>query len=830
MEMALMKLVAATVVVCLGCGGGSGSIPDAGERSQDVADVYDLDDGLEVGQTDTATPPVEFWDVPGRTPRKTDFVAQRPFLSDLSVWSWSWDQSDPPELRQRPDFGVGNGHVFAMIGYGWPTNTLHSMAGPIYDKGEGFFSDVRVELSTQPGGGPVDWQSQWVGRVRSTPIVLTQSFHPLAMLTTVDFAPLTDNVDDPVRRAFLRMAVVRNMANTPLSGLELGVGFSTLQQLSGTGVIETREKRTRFAMVMGNGAVQALADGLTIPLPTIDPDVEALVELAFVMDDDATLREQTIQELAARGFDTLLEETRNRWVERLSGSTTLVTPDPAVNDYLDGQKIVVLSQIAHTGSAQPMCEYTGTWLRDNSGPVRFLLSAGLHETARSILDYLHLAARVEGSIRNSYAGDYGPEDAGAEPDWDSMGVMTGRTRAESPSYVPLMHWWYWKASGNGDFIQERFPMMKYCLEKQEFHGDLLPFSTDETYRTAMAVAHGLEIDEQFEEGFLSANSSFLWVAAARALAKMGESAGMGQECAGLASRAADVEAAAEETFSAQDGWYVPYVYEDGLKPAPAPFEDVNTMPVWSGYLAPLDPAAVANLSATITLLGGNDAILVSPLAEKHKGLLDLPISEGIYTGMAPGYFLQNLAVSNHPLGEEAFEALAKHATPLGTSPEYQILDDFSPLHLLYDSVGAIGDYTARFRPWEGGIVAAAAYDYLLGNNADAGKGSLELSPRLPSNWKSLDARNVRCGKTVVDVSLSREGSRLVFSLTHKSGPAVTVNLTLPFAGDAPPHVEGDFGPGGAPGVSVLDLPWGNRVVKLTGIDLEAGGAVAFIVH
>jgi len=742
------------------------------------AETRPMPDATAAADSTLLPPPDLLWP-PGPPPLEwSAWVAQSPWLTDVSTWSFHLEANDQQlEFRYLPDFGVGNGHVFALLGYGQTVNTLHSMSGPYYHKGEGFFGDIAFEIVTGDDEQPLTIQEQWIGRVRRTPVVHTMVLTPIVQVSTTDFAPLPDDPAHAARRAFIRVVTVRNRSDQAVKNLKLALRFARPQEAWNKGLTETRDTRRRWTVALDEPEASATENELLIPLDKLEGRSERRLLVAFIMDDEEQLAEATLAALLARPVEELLEETRLAWEETLAGSTILNSPDPVVNDYLEGQKMVILAQQAYNGSSHPMCEYTRTWLRDNAGPVRFFVRTGLFERARAMLDYLWLAAQVEGSIQNSYFGNYSPDDVTGEPHWDEMPVMTGRTRAESPSYIPLMYSWYWTASGRDDFISTRLSMMRHALEKQDIHDDLLYFSTDETFRTAMAVAHGLDVDEQFDEGFYSANSSFVWVAAAERLAPMAQQVGRTDEAEQLLARADKLRQAAEETYLDESGCYVPYVYVDGLVPAPAPFEDVNTKPLWSGYHHPGDDAALTNLLQTMTALGGDDGILVSPLPDKLKNLFGLPISEGLYTGMSPGYYLSSLALVRHPLAEDAFNALAQHATAGGTTPEYQILDDFSPLHFVYDSLGGVGDYTARFRPWEGGILADAAYEYLLGNRSDGRTHELHLSPSFPNGWSWLEAANLRTGDAFLDVRFQRPEGRFEARVHHRQGPAATIHLS-----------------------------------------------------
>jgi hypothetical protein len=263
------------------------------------------------------------------------------------------------------------------------------------------------------------------------------------------------------------------------------------------------------------------------------------------------------------------------------------------------------------------------------------------------------------------------------------------------------------------------------------------------------------------------------------------------------------------------------VTEEDFVPAPAPYEDVNTKPIWAGTLPATGTAAVDNLVATIAALGGDDGILVSPLPASYAGWMGLPIEEGIYTGMSPGYFLQNTAATRHPAAEAAFNALQHHAAPGGSTPEYAVLDGPYPLQLMYDpSGGEPADYTARYRPWEGAIVADAALEYLFGIRQDADAGTLGLSIALPNGWAWSEARGIRVGETRLDLRVEQVGGRWTLRLTHAGGPAVGVDVDLPWSSTGP---DAAAALDGIPvGSTVAATPWGAETLRLDRFVLEPG--------
>jgi len=119
----------------------------------------------------TPLEPLSLWPTGQEPLAWTDWVAERPWLTEVSSWSYGGEVDQEPLAHRRlPDFGVGNGRVFALVGYGRPINTLHSMAGPTYDKHEGFFGDVSLEIR-DASGETVSWDEEWAGWVKGAPVV-----------------------------------------------------------------------------------------------------------------------------------------------------------------------------------------------------------------------------------------------------------------------------------------------------------------------------------------------------------------------------------------------------------------------------------------------------------------------------------------------------------------------------------------------------------------------------------------------------------------------------------------------------------------------------------
>ena len=75
----------------------------------------------------------------------------------------------------------------------------------------------------------------------------------------------------------------------------------------------------------------------------------------------------------------------------------------------------------------------------------------------------------------------------------------------------------------------------------------------------------------------------------------------------------------------------------------------------------------------------------------------------------------------------AFEALDLVATPSGHFEEAHGAD-LRPQHLAHRADGTGSDAPARFRPWEGGIVASSVWSALLDLRHDAAGGRVSVRP------------------------------------------------------------------------------------------------------
>jgi hypothetical protein len=719
------------------------------------------------GESRPNLPEAELWDNPHIELPGAAFFQERSWMLDVSSWSApGCGEGQANEARYMGDFGVGNGHAFALTGYACPLNTLHTMAGPDYQQEADFFRDTYMQLGPEPPE-VIDGR---VFRVRKTGIVIVVEKSEDLELTTVTFAPFGAGGDnDPVNRSIVRVAIVRNLGSQTMNGVQI---VSTDASLATSSL-----ERDRRLVLLDPGE----GDPEAFELGDLAPGEEKTAVFAYVMwKRDGGSPDETIAALRTTTIDDLLEDTLEEWHRFVDSAAKLESPDPRVNDLLEGTLVTVRSQTAWTGAVSPMSRYSLMWIRDTAGVVRFYLKMGLFEQARAILDYYHLGAVMRGDIANALDLDLDPSDPPPEPDWASMPPFEGRTAGEVPSYLPLMAHWYSQATGDSGLVDEQYQFLKRALVAQNVDSQgLIGFSGDETYRGAMSMAFGLDIEPDYAGLCKSANSSFLFGAASEALAVEAEAHGYDDDAESLRARAQLVREAADRHYWTEGGYWAPFLYIDDPGNLPPAFEDVTTKPLWTGYTDADDERARENLVNVMAQIGRRDGFLQSPLDERYKNYLGFEVSKGVYTGMMPGYYLTNLALTDHPDAEKAFNALALAPSPSGNFTEYQVYDDYSVLQLIYEASGSLGDMTARYRPWEGSISLEGMLAYLTGFEPDAAKGAVSLAPRLPNNWPGMKWSKLRVGDILFDLELSELGGERRVTVTPSGQATLLVSVSVP---------------------------------------------------
>ncbi len=706
---------------------------------------------------------------------------------ELSVWSGRVEGpvADRPDAHLRGDFAIGNGRAFAFLGLTDPVNTLHSAIGPVYARGDYFFGDIAFELEID--GEVPETQTEWVARPRGTGLVITRADADELSLYTVDFGPHPSDLAE-APPALVRFVLVTSRASEP-HAVRVVIRPHRMPAVEDGRLVELIDAGVRrLAYLPWQGELIEETQGPAIDLGVVLPWGNAQSSVVLATGYDAAQIETVATAMSDSDADTWLDDTLKYWSDWSARGLQLHTSDPELDDLYDGMRVAVrLQQSAH-GGVSPMSEYTGVWLRDTIGPVRFYLRAGLADEARSAIDYLHLCHIDRGDFGNSCSSGLTPEEVGAEPDWDALAPFAGKTAAEGPSYVPLMyrelvHW-----TGDWDRVAARWPYLKRALLAQNLDVEgRQAWSGDETFRAAMGVALGYPIEYGWPELSWSANSSFLMLAAAEFMTEAAAEVGTPEEEAAFADLADRAQNALDEHFLQADGWYAPFIFHSAGSSNAAdeiaahPFEDVNLKGLWSGALDPSEATALSDLRALEAHAGRGDGTVRSPIDSEVADLfqlgLDLDLSEGFGTGMTPGYYLFALTQAGDPGAEAAFDALPRYADQAGQFPENMLYSDFAPMQVIYDPSGLLGDYTARYRPWEGGIDLDAVLAYLLGVKPI--EGGIFLRPHLPARLDRLEASGIVVGDAALHVVVTRVGEEIQLEVSSAAAAPFSLRIELP---------------------------------------------------
>ena len=733
--------------------------PDATDDTK-----LDLAEDAPGGDDASGQPFVDGWEVPPPfVPRGAVVEAVPEAFTRINAWATSFDAPTRPDTGHLGAFGIGNGHVFGLIGHAKapaPTNALHGFVGPTYERNARFFGDYELALTATGGGAPLKALREQVAHSLSAPTVLTRQDYGGLVLESVDFAPWTDDLASA--RCALRLISVRNEGALASDAVELRVrGRGKPKAQADGSLLETLDKRSLVAALVKDpslGAPSAEGNDLRAAVEALDPEEERTVLLQLCTFEG--LEGGPLPGLDVASALDLLRETSERY---RAWDATLVAfdlPDPMVSDLLDGLKQTLKLQTSIGGASCPMSQYTRTWARDNIGAVLAMLAFGGFEEVTGMMDYIYSAVLYGGDLSNSYAADLDFTDLPPAPDWDAMAPLAAKVAGETPSYMVSIygHWYRW--AGTLERISERWGFLRRCLFAQGFGPDgLLPWTGDETFRAAMNVTFGLGVDHPHHEDAWSANSGILWLGASLAFQEMAAALDEADDEAAAVERFEEVEAGLSSHYALGDGCLSALLKKGEDSPWPAPFEDVSLKATWAGWLPGDDPRAAENVSCLIERVGRGPGVFQSPIHEMYIGVPIIKAEEGVYTGMLPGYTLAALTDVGHPDAAAAFDAIAWSASSSGNYQEYLIYDDHSGLTVFYNESGAEPtDYTAKYRPWEGGINAAAMMQYLVGLRPRAAQGQLSLRPHLPEGWPRMAFRGLRMGDGRFDLEVAREAS------------------------------------------------------------------------
>jgi hypothetical protein len=321
-----------------------------------------------------------------------------------------------------------------------------------------------------------------------------------------------------------------------------------------------------------------------------------------------------------------------------------------------------------------------SWIRDNAGPLRAFVTLGAIDDAAAMLDYLHAAAVIEGDLSNSYAADLDTSELPETPDWGALPPLSGKTAAENISHIALMYHWYAKASGDLDRVADHFGYITRSVVAQSISEEgFLPFSGDETFRTAMNIAFGLPLEVAHHELSWSLNSALLFLGASEALFALAADVDATYPEEALSEKVALVRGTLEDVYLQPEGYLAAYIDKATMEPSVGPFDDANLAAMWSGAFFRDDALAMNDCASLLAHAHPAPGVIQSPPDEQYVGFMGLPIEQGVRTGMVSGYTLYTLSHLGHTEAQAAFDHLGREAMASAEFGEYLVLDDASVL-------------------------------------------------------------------------------------------------------------------------------------------------------
>lgn len=729
-------------------------------------------------------------------------LAQLPWLRNVSVWSAPLElqaKTKQEERRQHADtidsFLLGGGGLIsARLGVRDRLSTMERIMAP-YLSSYNFAENVNFRMcGVTPSRDfyppftftPID---RHIWRVRNTAVIITCERDTSYELTTVSAV-------HPELQIILRYAVLKNISKEPIN--DIGISFdapvdipypiaghrSVIMPLTESRLSErvqemqpigrdyspeysNETQRYRYAVRGVIGAKNRGYEDLFVHQNTLAPDatLEAVFYFAPALDntEQGAIRQADRAEeaIATRGISGLFQEIERWWQERKIERAEFTASEQIFTELIENNAILQTTVERATGGFVVIDDYTGSWLRDHNGSHLLSLELGLHQNVRRSMDrYYGLDVSAQ-SLYSYYASDTEPASPlPAEPDWSTVpGFITG----DVPNFRTLWYWWYFKHTGDLEFVRDRFNYMKGAFLRQKLHESnyLATYCFDETY--------GIGPIGPMRTG-LSCDNSFNALSAARKLATFAKLLGR-SDADELEEYAAAISKSIEETFWLEkEGYYAMRVTPDGKLDKTA--LSVGLLrPTWVG----------SNTEATEDHAIRSAVYVLKSLYHKN-GFLRLIDGHDQTVTMMIGYLLYAMKKIGHPEIDRVLYDVLKWADPSGTFGEYLDEEKDGP-HQCYEHMAH------RNRMWESGINTHAVLQALIGFEPDAYNRKATLSPYLPAKWKNLSFSRMRVSEDHLSIEMQRTPSRTQYVITSDAVEPLALELRLGHLAKKPGSVK-----------------------------------------
>ncbi|HEX5052941.1 MAG TPA: hypothetical protein VFZ65_14290 [Planctomycetota bacterium] len=686
------------------------------------------------------------WSLPAQSPLRVPLAAELPALADLSSWQLHVGSGDA-KAEQRSAFLVGNGRVLGCFGLADRAATVQALIGPDYDAddtpADGLFGEQRFVLRV--AGEERQLPRQTVARVRGAGFVVTEDRGDDGVsLVTLDFATANET-------QLCRVVVVHNDSKVALERAELVAEVPLAHDDTDGDVLFVdntsvrHAARARFEFV--GGAVRS-GRSLVHSLGTIAAGQSAQAE--FVIRTYRRGDTELWPDPMPPAIERAAASTLAWWQERLAGTTRVLGDDACFVDLIEDGKVQLLTwRCARNGIIGPVLSSRFVPLRELAGPLLACLRYGLFDDARSMLVELRRVALRDMALptRLAFADEPVEPAPGLDP---AKIVMPGDGSA---SLAVLLHYWYWRASGDDRLVREHLPFLLACLDGQKFSPEgLQSYAADEPF---LAEAWRATLGDEFAAAglvaaadasrrhTLSLQASVQFLLANASMGELTEVVDRqdhpdrykpGDQDTPLrrhyVQRMFDVAQVTERWFwQAPDDRFAVALSPSDAKAQPGVIADVALGLPWLGWtFATQDRSRHHVASVLKALWRAPDAIRVG-----------LSGGTGVSTGVTQSLLVHALAEGNDPAWLGALSELMRLAGPAGN---WAARYDARGLLLGIDGAPAVASAHAT------GVAIDAIFFALTGMRGVAIPGwdngrQARFRPRLPAGVRQLELRDVR---------------------------------------------------------------------------------------
>ena len=680
-----------------------------------------------------------------KPPIRSPLAELLPALDAQSTWGQDARyEGVKPDKRTRGVFPVGNGIVFAYAGLGARANTLQAITGPGYQTAvawapKGHFGEISCELTA--GGQLVDLPLQRVRRVKGANFVVTEDANEDGLaLRTLSFAA-------PGSAQLTRIVQV-TAGRSAASGLGLRVAVEGPATIAGndlTAVYDQGARTRNLRVSLAKGEAMDGALHATIGDLPAGQSWSSVLALGTGMGKDGAKADVQLLNAGAAA-----DATFKHWQQTLARTTYFDTDHQKLRDLFEDWKVLLLVQRdQQSGVVAPMVNYRGLFVRDSVGPMLLFLRFNMWEEAATLLRFLFDATRVLGRVPDQVPLDLDLTALqGKTTDWTQIQVQD----SEVPSWVILLHFWYWRATQDTKLIEAHWPLLDVCLKRQrrDPDGSLMFFHGGETQ---LHGAYAALFPQQLgERAFLIADaeaagrrafsfaSGVMFLIAYQAVGELLD--GIDREKRPQAwenekpndrpgqryvEHTFKIMQEIEKKYWLEDlQYFAPAVSPVSRTPHRAPFADFNLTPLWVGWTFPTGERSRDNLRNSLARLAW------------RGGRVGTTPTSMYTTGLTQAMLLTALCERDAKERQAAFDEVLQLAGPGGEWGE------------LYDEDGrpiAAHDpeWPNRLRPWESGVnldalmFAITGIRYVSVPNWDNSDIRLEL--RMPNGTRHVTLKD-----------------------------------------------------------------------------------------